>query len=66
MCGCFPLYSPYPKLSQALRLLLEPGELAPLYNVVLPVKLEGVMAKLLREVNNPGGFSLVFQSGEGR
>lgn len=33
MCGRFALYSPYPKLSQALRLPLEPVELAPRYNV---------------------------------
>ncbi|GED23825.1 SOS response-associated peptidase family protein [Halomonas halmophila] len=33
MCGRFALYSPYPKLSQALRLPLEPGELTPRYNV---------------------------------
>ncbi|WP_337587330.1 SOS response-associated peptidase family protein [Bisbaumannia pacifica] len=33
MCGRFALYSPPPKLSQALRLPLEPGELTPRYNV---------------------------------
>lgn len=33
MCGRFALYSPYPKLSQSLRLPLELGELTPRYNV---------------------------------
>lgn len=33
MCGRFALYSPYPKLSKALRLSLKPGELTPRYNV---------------------------------
>ncbi|RTQ99626.1 SOS response-associated peptidase [Halomonas nitroreducens] len=33
MCGRFALYSPYPSLCKALRLPLEPRELAPRYNV---------------------------------
>ncbi|SFT96531.1 SOS response-associated peptidase [Halomonas saccharevitans] len=33
MCDRFALYSPYLKLSQALRLPLEPRELTPRYNV---------------------------------
>ncbi|SFU36324.1 SOS response associated peptidase (SRAP) [Halomonas korlensis] len=33
MCGRFALYSPYPKLSESLRLPLEAGEVAPRYNV---------------------------------
>ena len=33
MCGRFALYSPYTKLSKALRLPLEPEELTPRYNV---------------------------------
>lgn len=34
MCGRFALYSPYPKLSQSLRLPLESGEPMPRCNVV--------------------------------
>lgn len=35
MCGCFALYSPYPRLAESLRLPLEKPdtELSPRYNV---------------------------------
>ncbi|MBS9405661.1 SOS response-associated peptidase [Halomonas sp. TRM85114] len=33
MCGRFALYSPYPKLSESLRLPLEAGKVTPRYNV---------------------------------
>ncbi len=33
MCGRFALYSPYPNLSESLRLPLEVGEVTPRYNV---------------------------------
>lgn len=65
MCGRFALYSAYPKLSQALRLPLEPGELTPRYNVAPGVWITAVRHPHRAGPQRGGGGPLAHAPGPG-